>query len=685
MSNNITRRRALQIAAGTSASGLLVGGASGKGRPPRRIVGTASSRGSREARRQASNVRRTLRFGDIGQAVAGRFSDKAAEQLRRRDDVRYVERDATVEALGQRLPWGVDRVDADVLHEHGETGSGADVAIIDTGIDADHPDLQANLGAGVSYVDCQGSDCDRAWSDDNDHGTHCAGVAAAVDDSEGVVGVATQATLHAVKVLDENGSGYLSDVAAGIEHTADQGWDVGNLSLGASSGSRTLRDACRYAADEGVLLVAAAGNSGPCTDCVGYPAVYDTVVAVGSTDADDALSSFSATGPELELAAPGEGVESTVRGGYASYSGTSMACPHVSGAAAQLMAGGYTNREARQRLHDTAEDVGLDATEQGYGLLDADAAVLDGSGDDDSAPSVSWANPSGGSTVSGTVAVRIDAADAEDADDSLEVSYRVDSGAARSTAYDATSGTYTAEWDTTTVDDGDHALEATATDAAGNTDSASIAVTVDNAGAAPSVDALSLSEVETDGGDAAFDADWSVADADGDLASVDLTLVDDADGETEDGATVEVGGDAAGGTTRLVAPGDDGSEHGYTVELIVSDGEGNASSAAASATEEEPTTSTAPDVDSFRLSDQSNPAWTRYDVEWSVADADGDLGSVTTEMVDGSGRVLDAASDSVGGDVASGTHQVRSKRNASAIVLTVTDAAGHATTDSRSV
>ncbi|MFB6194373.1 MAG: S8 family peptidase [Halobaculum sp.] len=330
-------------------------------------------------------------FGRIGKAVAGQFSDRALDALRRNPQVRYVEDDGTVSAFAQTLPYGIDRVDADVLHDNGETGSGADIAIIDTGIDRDHEDLQANLGTGKDFTSSGG------WNDDNGHGTHCAGIADAIDNSTGVVGVATEATLHAAKVLESDGSGTFSDVAAGIEWTANQGYDVGSLSLGASSSTSTLKDACQYAYDNGVLLVAAAGNSGPCTDCVGYPAAYSTVIAVSATDSNDDLASFSSTGPEVELAAPGVNVLSTYNdGGYTELSGTSMSCPHVSGAGAQLMANGYTNKEARTQLQDTAEDIGLGSNEQGNGLLDAENAVLGtGGGSDDCADPTNWPDGSG--------------------------------------------------------------------------------------------------------------------------------------------------------------------------------------------------------------------------------------------------------------------------------------------------
>ncbi|WP_101296719.1 S8 family peptidase [Halegenticoccus soli] len=381
-----TRRNVLKAVGGTVGSTGIVGLASAsEGATIEVNVGYAGKSGRRAARSEARSIRREFAFDALTITV----NENAIPGLRRRKDVRYVEENGSVYALrpgkggtdvdgsstGQTLPWGIDRVDAEVAHGGGYTGAGADVAIIDTGIDSDHPDLQANLGEGKAFVSCRGGTCNEPWDDDNDHGTHCAGTADAVDNDEGVVGVSTEATLHAVKVLDKRGSGTFSDVAAGVEWTADQGYDVGSMSLGASSGSQTLKDACSYAYERGVLLVAAAGNSGPCSDCVGYPAAYDECIAVSATSEDDSLASFSSTGPEVELAAPGEDVYSTVPGGYDTFSGTSMACPHVAGAGALLMAEGYTNAEARQRLRDTAEDLGLASNEQGYGLLDAAAAL----------------------------------------------------------------------------------------------------------------------------------------------------------------------------------------------------------------------------------------------------------------------------------------------------------------------
>lgn len=657
-------------------------------------VGIRTAAAERAAKNAADRVDRVLDWADGTKTITGSFAPQALEQLRSRRDVRYVERNGTLEAIAQTQPWGIDRVDAEVAHAAGETGGddtdgdgGADVAIIDTGIDSDHPDLQPVLGSGEAFVDCRGRSCRVPWDDDEGHGTHCAGTAGAVDNSRGVVGVSTQATLHAVKVLDKRGSGSYSDVAAGIKYVADQGWDVGSLSLGGGKSS-AVEDACEYAYDRGVLLVAAAGNSGPCTDCVGYPAAEPEVIAVTATNRSDGVTGFSSNGPETELAAPGANVYSTyVDGTYETLSGTSMACPHVSGAAAQLMDNGYTNTEARTRLRDTAEDLGLPDNEQGSGLVDVAAALgLDssdsGSNSTDAAPTVTWATPTDGTTVAGTVTVQLDASDTEDADDSLSVSYTVDGGGTRATTYDSTSGYYEDSWDTTTVADGEHTLTATVTDSAGNTTSATVTVTTDNVEEAPTVDSLSLAEVETSDADAEFDADWAVSDADGNLSSVDLTLVQDNDGTTEDTATVSVGGDTASGTTRLVAAGDDGSANGYTVSVTVTDGSGATGSGTASVTETE---ASPPTVDSVTLTDDGNPQWERYYVDWTVSDTDGDLASVRTELIGTSSTVLATDSSSVGGNSASGTHYVESKTTAAELVVTVSDGAGNTDTATRSV
>ena len=292
----------------------------------------------------------------------------ALDGLRRRGDVRFIEPDIELEAVARTTPYGIETVNATDARAGGETGLGADVAVIDTGIDATHPDLADNLGAGRAFTAGAST---PLWDDANGHGTHVAGTVGAIDNDRGIIGVAPDVTLYAVKMLNATGTDLTSDIAAGIEWTADQGYGVGNLLLG--GGTSTLREACQYAEDGGTLLVAAAGNDGPCSDCVSAPARYPKCVAVSATDENDDLAGFSSTGPEVELAAPGAGVYSTYYvNSYNTLSGTSMASPRVAGGAAQLAADGYSRGEARGRLKNTAADVSLS---ESAGRLDIAAAL----------------------------------------------------------------------------------------------------------------------------------------------------------------------------------------------------------------------------------------------------------------------------------------------------------------------
>ncbi|AFZ74809.1 S8 family peptidase [Natronobacterium gregoryi] len=370
--NDVTRRRLLRGTAVGAATTGVAGTAIAQGPPERKVVGLTADTPFGPVRQAADEVHHELDFDRTGKVLVGRFPEEAIEGLERNPHVRYVEDEQRAYAL-QTVPWGVDRVGADVLHDEDETGSGGSIAIVDTGVQVDHESLTVDGGEAFG-TSCTG--CEEPYGDDNGHGTHCAGTAVAPDNDVGVVGVALESELYAVKVLNSWGSGTFSDVAAGVEWAADQGIDVISLSLGGDSPQQALEDACQYAVDQGSLVVAAAGNDG-CCDSVGYPAAYDTVVAVSSTNDDDDISSFSSRGPEVDIAAPGSAIYSTYTdNGYNTLSGTSMACPHVAGAAAHLMGDDQSNTEAREQLFDTAEDIDLDDNEQGNGLLDAQEAVL---------------------------------------------------------------------------------------------------------------------------------------------------------------------------------------------------------------------------------------------------------------------------------------------------------------------
>jgi len=266
--------------------------------------------------------------------------------------------------------WGPERIRCPVSWDV-ETGQkSVKIAIVDTGVDYTHEDLAGNyVSGGYDWVNS-----DNDPMDDNSHGSHCAGIAAAVmDNNKGIAGVA-QVSIMAEKVLDSGGSGSFSDVADGIVHAADSGANVISMSLGSSSPSSTIENACEYAWDKGVILVGASGND--YDNHVSYPAAYDSVIAVGALDQSDKRTSWSNYGEDLELMAPGDTIISTVLDDdYEFYSGTSMACPHVAGVAALALSRhpDYTNQQVRDLLVDTADDLGSVGwdEEYGYGRVDA--------------------------------------------------------------------------------------------------------------------------------------------------------------------------------------------------------------------------------------------------------------------------------------------------------------------------
>lgn len=325
--------------------------------------------------------------------VAVSLPSQAAEHaLAAISGVKYVEPDLVVQALGkpvprqpvQVLPWGVDRVEADLVWTS-YTVDPVKVAVVDTGIDTNHPDLTGNLKGGMSAVSYT-----RSYNDDNGHGSHVAGIIAAVNNSIGVIGVAPAADLYAVKVLDRNGSGYLSDIIEGLQWVVVNHINVVNMSLGTSSYSASFDSAVRQTIASGVVVVAAAGNSGPGANTVMYPAKFAGVIAVSATDSSDTIASWSSRGPEVDLAAPGVSVFSTYKKqSYATLSGTSMASPHVAGVAALVLSspmgtddlddnGVWDPSEVELRLERTAQDLGTEEFDNSYGngLVRADLAVV---------------------------------------------------------------------------------------------------------------------------------------------------------------------------------------------------------------------------------------------------------------------------------------------------------------------
>ncbi|MCR4404239.1 MAG: S8 family peptidase [Candidatus Acetothermia bacterium] len=255
-------------------------------------------------------------------------------------------------------------------NSQGYAGAGVRVALLDSGIDPEHPDLRGSYIGGYDFVNGDS----EPW-DDNGHGTEVAGILAARENGTGVVGVAPQAELLVVKILGQDARGAISDVIRGLEWAVQRGAEVVNLSLGTPEDSPALREAVRAAWEAGLVLVAAAGNE---SGSVLYPAAYPEVLAVSGIDRKDRLVWSSNFGPEVDLAAPGEELPTSYpRGRYRLATGTSFAAAHVTGTVALLISSGIReNRAIRARLEGTAEDLGLPRQQQGAGLVDAARAVL---------------------------------------------------------------------------------------------------------------------------------------------------------------------------------------------------------------------------------------------------------------------------------------------------------------------
>ena len=307
--------------------------------------------------------------------------------LRRNPRITAVTADVTAVLLDTELndTWGVNRIGAGAVHDTGNRGAAVKVAVIDSGINYDHPDLVANYAGGYDFVNQDGDPFD-----DNGHGTHVAGTIAASDNGTGVVGAAPDASIYALKAFDATGSASFSDIIAALEWAVDHGMDVVNNSYGSSEDPGPIVElAYQNAEAAGLLLIGSAGNSGTCIeteDNVLYPARFDTIVAVGATDWTDARPCFSSTGPDVELAAPGVFINSTlVTGGYGWMNGTSMAAPHVSGTAGLILRAGVPDTNGNGRINDeirtalTTTTLDLGATGRdtafGFGLVDAAAAV----------------------------------------------------------------------------------------------------------------------------------------------------------------------------------------------------------------------------------------------------------------------------------------------------------------------
>ena len=341
----------------------------------------------------------TLRY------VAVKFPSTADENAREQfieavtanDHVKYAENNATFET--QATPndpqfgdqYAPQQVNADQAWDTTFGDSAVTIAVVDTGAQYDHPDLEANYASdpGRDFADDDSDPYPDVPSDEY-HATHVSGCAAAVvDNGTGVAGQGNSSLING-RALDENGSGSTADIADAVEWAADQGADIINMSLGGGGYTSTMKNAVGYAQNNGSLVICAAGNDG--SRGVSYPAAYSECMAISAVDSNEQLASFSQYGDSVELCAPGVDVLSTTteaRGSYEQLSGTSMATPVTSGVAGLTLAQwSLANNELRSHLKNTAADIGLSSDEQGSGQVDAYAAVTtdpsgDGGGGDD--------------------------------------------------------------------------------------------------------------------------------------------------------------------------------------------------------------------------------------------------------------------------------------------------------------
>ncbi|MCU0805478.1 MAG: S8 family serine peptidase [Burkholderiales bacterium] len=415
-------------------------------------------------------------------------SDDAAvmRELKRSRHFKFVELDRVVQHAAMTndpslsSQWHLPKIQAPTAWDY-SAGNGVIIAILDTGVDATHPDLAAAMVPGWNWYDNNSNTADVYG-----HGTKVAGAAAAIgNNAQGVAGVALQARIMPIRVTDTSGYGYWSSMANGIMWAADRGARVANISFAQTCGSATIQSAAQYMRNKGGVVVIAAGNTGG--------EITDTpnsdVTCVSATDSNDGRTSWSSWGSAVDVSAPGAGILTTTSGGgYASVSGTSFAAPVTAGVYALMIAANatLTSSALDNILYTTATDRGTAGydREYGNGRIDAYAAVAKArttAATDTQAPSVSVSNPSGGSKVSGLVAVDVAAAD------NVGVT-KVDLFVNGALFVSDTIMPFGFSWDTTKLADGQATLMAKAYDAAGNVaSSSSVSVTVANDKQPPTV------------------------------------------------------------------------------------------------------------------------------------------------------------------------------------------------------
>jgi subtilisin family serine protease/putative cell wall-binding protein len=321
---------------------------------------------------------------------AGENPDEIIKQLRTKQGVVSAERNSLKKIVSINVsdPMYADEYNLNITNvpeawSSGAAGQGITIAVLDTGVDLNHPDLKNKLVGGYNAI-LDSTDL-KAVQDDNGHGTHVAGIAAAELNNSGIVGVAYQAKIMPVKVMDKAGEGADDIIAAGIVWAVNHGAGIINLSMGSDSETAVLRSAVEYAVENGVLVVAAAGNFDPLKENnpgISYPACYPQVIAVTATDRADQIARISAAGPESVLSAPGMDIVSAYwtkeKGStYAVADGTSMASSFVGGVAALIWSKhpDWPAGQVKIALENGAKDLGVPGRDDQYGFGRVDAGL----------------------------------------------------------------------------------------------------------------------------------------------------------------------------------------------------------------------------------------------------------------------------------------------------------------------
>jgi len=458
--------------------------------------------------------------------------------------------------------WHLSRINALAAWD-AAAGQGVTIAVLDTGVDATHPDLAAQIVAGWNFYDNNSNSADV-----NGHGTAVAGTAAAAfNNGIGVASVAGAAKIMPIRVTDSGGYASASTIAQGLAWAADRGARVANVSISGLPGNATIQTAANYLRSKGGLLVASAGNTGS------DPGLAEdrTMVVASATGSSDTLTSWSSFGRYVTVSAPGDYIWTTQRGGtYGQWWGTSFAAPVAAGVIALMMSArpDLSASQIESLLYGSATDLGTPGRDNyyGHGRVDAAAAVNAARGAavaDTQPPAVSMGALSAGATVSGLVGIDATASDNVGV---VRVELRVDG---RTVATDSTTP-YQFAWDTATVANGSHSVEVHAFDAAGNgKGSGAIVVTVANPVAADTTPPAVAIVRPTDGSRV------------GNSATVEATASDDA-GSAGIRMTLYINGvqvSSASGASLLYKWNTRKLKSGsHTVQVVANDAAGNKTS-----------------------------------------------------------------------------------------------------------